>query len=238
MSKKWMNLCLLLGSVLLIATVVSFPLYQTAAYDRMLRDEFQNALADTGEWPAKLEMSVVSKKEAGGKTISRLEELNRGICNDLGVTQRQVISYYLMYKQDAHSTMNRTDVGEIPVRIGALSGLQEHAELISGEMFSESGLTEDGSIEVVVSQSALVGLNLLVGETIKLDNLKDAEGGEIRLYIKGIFRAGDNSDFYWQLNPDLMDNVCLMDMDLYRQMFTGDNAQKYTMITPCLSIRI
>ncbi len=229
MSKKWMNLCLLLGSVLLIATVVSFPLYQTAAYDRMLRDEFQNALADTGEWPAKLEMSVVSKKEAGGKTISRLEELNRGICNDLGVTQRQVISYYLMYKQDAHSTMNRTDVGEIPVRIGALSGLQEHAELISGEMFSESGLTEDGSIEVVVSQSALVGLNLLVGETIRLDNLKDAEGGEIRLYIKGIFRAGDNSDFYWQLNPDLMDNVCLMDMDLYRQMFTGDNAQKYTM---------
>ena len=72
MSKKWMNLCLLLGSILLIATVVSFPLYQTAAYDRMLRDEFQNALTDTGEWPAMLEMSVVSKKEAGGKTINRL----------------------------------------------------------------------------------------------------------------------------------------------------------------------
>lgn len=229
MSKKWMNLCLLLGSILLIATVVSFPLYQTAAYDRMLRDEFQNALTDTGEWPAKLEMSVVSKKEAGGKTISRLEELNRGICGELGVTQKQTVSYYLMYKQDAHSTMNRTDVAEIPVRIGAMTELPQHAEIVSGEMFSESGLTEDGSIEVVVSQSALVGLNLLVGETISLDYLRDADGKEIRLYIKGIFRADDNSDFYWQTDPDGMDNVCMMDIDLFRQMFTGENASKYTM---------
>lgn len=229
MSKKWMNLCLLLGSILLIATVVSFPLYQTAAYDRMLRDEFQNALTDTGEWPAMLEMSVVSKKEAGGKTISRLEELNRGICGELGVTQKQTISYYLMYKQDAHSTMNRTDVAEIPVRIGAMTELSQHAEIISGGMFSESGLTEDGSIEVVVSQSALVGLNLLVGETISLDNLRDAEGKEIRLYIKGVFRADDNSDFYWQTDPDGMDNVCMMNIDLFRRMFTGENAKKYTM---------
>lgn len=229
MSKKWMNLCLLLGSILLIATVVSFPLYQTAAYDRMLRDEFQNALTDTGEWPAMLEMSVVSKKEAGGKTINRLEELNREICGELGVTQKQIISYYLMYKQDAHSTMNRTDVAEIPVRIGAMSELPGHAEIISGEMFSESGLTEDGSIEVVVSQSALVGLNLLVGETIRLDDLRDAEGKEIRLYIKGVFRADDNSDFYWQIDPDAMDNVCMMNIELFRQMFTGENAQKYTM---------
>ena len=41
-SKKWMFLCLFLGSVLLVATVISFPLYQNAAFDRMLRAEFQN----------------------------------------------------------------------------------------------------------------------------------------------------------------------------------------------------
>ena len=32
--KKWMNLCLLLGITLLVATLVSFPLYENAAYDR------------------------------------------------------------------------------------------------------------------------------------------------------------------------------------------------------------
>ena len=39
--KKWMVLCMLLGSLLLIATVISFPLYRTAAFDRMLQDELE-----------------------------------------------------------------------------------------------------------------------------------------------------------------------------------------------------
>ena len=38
--KKWMNLSLLLGCILFVATAVSFPLYQKTAYDRMLQDEF------------------------------------------------------------------------------------------------------------------------------------------------------------------------------------------------------
>ena len=45
--KKWMNLCLLLGCVLLIATVICFPLYKDAAYNRMLQDEFENELSET-----------------------------------------------------------------------------------------------------------------------------------------------------------------------------------------------
>ena len=58
--KKWMNLCLLLGSVLLIATVVSFPLYETAAYDRMLQEEFKNYISSEGKWPAMNSLTVVS----------------------------------------------------------------------------------------------------------------------------------------------------------------------------------
>lgn len=42
--KKWMVVCLLLGIVLLVATVVSFPMYRKAAYDRMLADEFTEYL--------------------------------------------------------------------------------------------------------------------------------------------------------------------------------------------------
>ena len=44
--KKWMNLCLLLGITLLVGTLVSFPLYAQAAYDRMLQDEFDDCLSE------------------------------------------------------------------------------------------------------------------------------------------------------------------------------------------------
>ena len=61
--KRWMNLSLLLGCILLIATTVSFPLYQKAAYDRMLQDEFTNYVAKEGKWPMVIKMSATCKKD-------------------------------------------------------------------------------------------------------------------------------------------------------------------------------
>ena len=121
--KKWMVLCLLLGSMLLIATVVSFPLYRNAAFDRMLTDEFQNYLADTGVWPARNEMVTISKKDKGGNAINRMETMVAGLCDNLGVTEKETISYYLHDKKTATSTMKRNDVGEVSLRLGFLSDL-------------------------------------------------------------------------------------------------------------------
>ena len=62
--KKWMALCLLLGSVLLIASVVSFPMYRNAAFNRMLQDEFEQNLLVEGIWPAKNEMVMISDRKS------------------------------------------------------------------------------------------------------------------------------------------------------------------------------
>ena len=228
MSKKWMNLCLLLGSILLIATVVSFPLYQTAAYDRMLQDEFRSYVSNHGEWPAMNSMRYVSKRENGGTTITRMENTMDTLCGDLGVTEKEQIRYYLLSKQEAHSAVNRSDVSGLSLKLGAMSDLQSHAGLVAGEMLSETGVTEDGCIEVVVSENTMVSMNLLVGETIVFDSLKNAAGEKIKIYVKGVFCMADNSDFYWQETPDTMENVCLMDFALFRQMFTGEHAGDYT----------
>ena len=181
--KKWMNFCLLLGSILLIATVVSFPLYQAAAYDRMLRDEFGNYLQSEGKWPTMNALTTVSKKDKSGSTISRMEEFMKTINDDLGVTARETVFYYLLSKMEVHSAMNREELEDLSVRLGTLSDLPAHARMINGEMFSESGIAPDGSIEVVVSQSGMVNMELLVGETIVFNDLTDAEGNEIRMTV-------------------------------------------------------
>lgn len=228
MSKKWMNLCLLLGSILLIATVVSFPLYQTGAYDRMLQDEFRSYLATEGKWPGMNSMTILSKKEKGGTTIGRMETLMENLSGDLGVTPRENVLYYLLTQSDAHSEMNRSDAVKLTIRLGMLTDLPAHARMLSGEMFSEEGVRPDGSIEVVISQAGLVKMELLVGETVVLEGVKDSQGNEIRLYVKGVFGVEDHSDFYWQVSPDEMENVCLMDEELFRRMFTGENAERYS----------
>ena len=225
-AKRWMVLCLVLGSILLIATVVSFPMYRNAAFDRMLKDEFQNYLTEYGEWPAMQEMVIISKKEKDGATMARIESLLDGIYQQLGVTEKNNIEYYSLARVGAKSLMKNTE--ELYLRLAYMSDLPEYAQMISGEMYSEDGLAEDGSIEVVISQQCMVTSDLLIGETIEFDALKGVDGKKIRMKIVGVFEEADSKDFYWQVSPDAMDNVCLMNEKLFREYFTGANAAKYT----------
>ncbi len=227
--KKWMVLCLLLGSMLLIATVVSFPLYRNAAFDRMLTDEFQNDLAENGIWPTKNKLVTISKKDKGGKTISRMEELLAGIYDRLGVNEKETIFHYSLSKVSVYSTMNRQDVNDISLRLAYMSGLPEHAKMLYGEMYSEDGLAEDGSIEVVVSQAGMVSANLLVGEVLEFDALKDKDGKQIKVKVVGVFEEADREDFYWQIKPDELEGECLMSEKLFRENFIGENAGKYSL---------
>ena len=50
LSKKWMSLCLFAGILLLAATAVSFPMYRSEAFDRMLREEFRNYVSSEGSF--------------------------------------------------------------------------------------------------------------------------------------------------------------------------------------------
>ena len=91
--KRWMNLSLLLGCILLVATAVSFPLYQEAAYDRMLNDEFVHYYTSTGEWPAQISMNIVSKKDKGGATMNSVEGMIPKFYSDLGVKEKETTLY-------------------------------------------------------------------------------------------------------------------------------------------------
>ena len=124
--------------------------------------------------------------------------------------------------------LNREDLEDLSLRLGFMSALPEHAKVIAGEMYSQDGLTEDGSLEVVVSESCMVNQNLLIGEELKFNALKDAEGNPIRMKIVGVFTKAQKDDFYWQIEPEELDGVLLMEGNLFRSMFTGENAAKYT----------
>ncbi len=226
--KRWMVFSLLLGSILLSATVVSFPMYKEATFDRMIQDEFENYLTEKSEWPGLLKFVMLSKKDAEGKAIGRMEGLMGQIYSDMGVQEKETVVYYSLSKTPLTSCMDRNDAGDISLRLSSMTNLEEHAMLLAGEMYSEDGLAEDGSIEVVISQSCLVGTNLLVGETLEFDALKTFEGEPLRIKVVGVFDKADNNDFYWQISPEEMDIVCLMEDQLFREYFLGSKAGKYT----------
>ncbi len=225
-AKKWMSVCLLTGILLLVATAVSFPIYKTGAFDRMLGDEFRRYLSETGEWPTMNRIVMIAKKDAGGRAISRAEELVAELCGTLGVTEKESISYYSLTKAEARSLMNRDDVGTLNLRVGFMSNLPQHAEILVGEMYSEDGITEDGCLEAVISQSCMVDSNLLTGETIEFKSLKNPEEEPLRVKIVGVFQEKEEKDFYWQKKPDDMVLDCLISEKVFREYFTGERAGK------------
>ncbi len=226
--KKWMNLCLLLGSVLMIATVICFPLYKEAAYTRMLQDEFEEERFQESEWPTVMQFSVVSQVKDEGTAVTKLENLMKTYYASLGVPERQTIYFYYLMQTDALSTMNRDDATGISTRLGFMSDLGEHIKLVSGELYSEDGLTEDGAIEVIVSQSCAVSQKILPGETYVFDRVYDENGDPIRFYIKGIYNEDDNSDYYWQEHIGNKVGYCMMNEALFRKMFMGEQLKNYT----------
>lgn len=226
--KRWMVFSLLLGSILLSATVVSFPMYKKAAFDRMLQDEFQNHLTETGEWPGILKFLMVSNKEPEGKAMQAMEKLMNNIYTEMGVEKQETMGYYSLSAVELKTTMQRDDVGNIKMRLSTMTNLPEHAELLAGEMYSEDGLDEEGNIEVVISQSCMVSTKVLVGETLEFKGLKKVDGTPIRIKIVGIYDKKDSVDFYWQHSPEELNNVCLMNENLFKEYFQGANAKKYT----------
>lgn len=226
--KKWMNLSLLLGCILLVATVVSFPLYQKAAYDRMLQDEIRNYISETGEYPTQLGMKAVSKNEKKGKTISKLEKYQPKICKELGVSPKRLSKYYFLLNSPVNSEMNRSDEKDCSLSLAFATDLFDNISIIAGDFYSEDGLTEDGAIEVVIPQELLINKGLLVGERLIFKNLTTIDNEPIVIEIKGVFNYKSDDPFYWQMKSKDLALSCFMDEDLFCSMFTGDNAKKYT----------
>ncbi len=224
--KKWMALSLLVGCILLVATAVSFPLYQKAAYDRMLQDEFNKNISEDGRFPTVLAMSTISKKDESGM-VSKMEDFIESVYEKIGASKLQTVFYYILQKTPLYSDMNREDAGDIGVTLAGITDFENHVNIINGECFSDAGINDEGVIEVLVSEDCFIEEGLLLGETLTYEAVSDVNGNPIRIEIKGIFRLPED-DLFWQEGAEKIRHRAYMNMDLFREMFAGENISKYT----------
>lgn len=233
-SKKWMFICLLLGCVLLIATVVSFPLYRNAAFDKMLHDEFTVSMAENGEWPTKMRMAAISERKTGGARLHEMETLMDNVESVLDVVTKEKVFFYRLNKFRIISLMDKKDtVADLQIRLSYMSDLPEHVELLGGELYSETGISEDGAVEVVITQECMNNLKLLLGETLQFNVLKDLQGMPIKIKIVGIIKNTEG-DYYWEIGTGEMKDACFMNENLFREYFVDNNIDNYV-ITCCYS---
>lgn len=241
--KKWMNISLLLGCTLLIATVVCFPIYREAAYDRMLNDAFESYIADNGKLPTKITGNVSVRKERGGETLKKMDDFPGYFYDLFSMDEVDTFTYVNIQATGMSSETKRTDAQEISVKLSAVDRLSEKTRVLVGDMYSETGYTDDGAIECVVSQNCLVNCGLLVDEYFTFDSLVYSDGKPVRVYIKGVIDASDDAGYFWVSKPDSYTDSLFCNPAVFRDRFTGENAYKYTLsetvsvMFDCLSIK-
>lgn len=224
--KKWMVISLLIGNILLIAIAASHPMYKTASLQRMLTDDFEKLFEEKNTYPALITLkSSAEKKE--NQEFKKIENLSVNICKELGIDLYQRVEYLSVISTKVLSLLERMDnFGEMRVTLGSLSNLHDNVNIISGRMNSKE-IGPDGFIEAIVSQSALVKLNLLIDEELIFQNFLDANGEAIKIRIVGVYENnGDNND-YWVVSPDGYSNTAMIDPTLFKSIFLAEGDERF-----------
>ncbi len=240
--KKWMVVSLLIGNILLIAITVSHPMYQAASKRHMLTDGFTNYLEEKNTYPMVIRTYGRVRKGTGRAETNALAEFVNNIDKLSGVPLKEKVCYLNLVTSTAKSlTLHDGLDSEQKIMIGALEGLEDHSKMLSGNMYAKS-IGEDGFIEAVISQSAMIGMNLLVGEELEFPNVKDSTGAPMHVRITGVFSNSDASDIYWYDSPDYYEGTLMIDAELFRSLFTAKGSkyqfnQTYTVMLDYEEVR-
>ena len=223
--KKWMMLSLLLGNILLISVAAAYPMFRDASLQRMYIDEYENYYSiESGEKPV-VELIGKTRLRNDLSGYEWAAEKEGTILKELGLYGNKVLTHHFVQSSTLKIISNRDLAHDKETAsIGMMEGLPENCEVVSGEMYS--GVCPDGAIEAVVTVKCFVGLNLLVGDVVEFQYLKDLDNNPIRLKIVGVISEGANSKDYWVKAPDEYKMEMFIDENVYKEYFLG-NLDKY-----------
>ncbi len=218
MHKKGLVLSLLIGNILLIAIASSHAIYQNAALHRMLTNEFQRVVESSNSYPVMFTVTGQIDKINPSTRLWEAKKLAEGLCESFNVKEEFILSRYDV------SSLNNTSVSSTllskcnPLRVSTLADLEDHIEIVSGRMYN-TGINEAGHYEAVISEAGLIESNLIVGDTLTFDELKDKAGNPFKVDIVGVFKNNKLIDTYWVNSPNYYKDYCFIDYDLFYERF-------------------
>ena len=226
--KKWLALCLLIGNVLLVAVAAGYPMYKDASLQRMLSDEFASFSEKNGVHPGLIAMSSTARKGEFKEDFLALEEYSTRVCDELGVEQLVRVANVSLSFSNGESSMERTEGAKRDLRIATLSDLRAHSAVVSGTMYSDE-LAQDGCLEAVVTEAALVQQKFVMGEELTFSAIKDMDGEPLRVRIVGVIKNSEEKDVYWVKSPNYYDTDLFVSEVLFEKMFRGNRMDGYRM---------
>lgn len=222
--KKWMVLCILIGNILLIAVAVSHPMYRSSSFQRMLTDEFDKYLEETGKWPTEFKVSQNTIKGAATSQISDLQTTVDQVVNQVGIALKEQVRQYEMASAKATAKVVRDKAEEKRMQISCYTDMEEHIQIVAGEMPKEQA-TEDGCYEVMVSEAAVIRQDLLLGDEFLFKTVKSNDGNPIAIRIVGVFRPTDSTEIYWVMPASKLETQVFLKEETFNNLFMQEGKE-------------
>ena len=184
--KKWMVLCLLIGDILLLAVAVSYPMYRTSSFQRMLTDEFEAYMEETGDWPAVVSATHYRNMGKEGVGYDALMDYMAYVNGELGVPIAREIQFLNTSIINAYPVIQRAERVTRQIRISAMSGIDEQVTVFAGRL-PESGLVAGEYLEVMVSEEVADSMNMLLDEVYRLEDEYFLNGEPLQVKVVGEF---------------------------------------------------
>lgn len=218
---KWMVMCLFIGFLMAAGMMSTIPIYMDASLQRLLVKDMEEFQLDTGKFPGQYivekELPVAITDEARKNIVTILPDFVADEIGAVGIpvdTNKTVIGdNYLYMKRGGNSA----ESSSTRVHLSAMTGLEDHVKITQGRMYSQSGIAEDGSYEVVLTETSLRTLGVIVGGTYEIVTVDDTSGEPVRMTVVGVFEQSDENDTYWSegfsgyVNSIFVPSECFVD---------------------------
>ncbi len=217
-NKKWMFACLLLGAVLLFASAVSFPMYRTAVLDRMLDDQFEEYMTETGNWPMQMRFSFQVGKNGNMDSLDTKVEGARSAYSQLGVPEYETIYYYSTINNEATPDLAREDGTQFSLKASTMSGIEDHITIVDGYFWEDSD-PSDHTLDVIVSEQTFLSSSMVIGDVFTIPSISARGSNNIRLKVVGVFDITDPSEVYWQEGSRYFTGALFVRYDAFLEYF-------------------
>jgi len=218
-SKKWMVLSLLIGNILLISITAGNPMYTRAVLQRTLTKSLEAKLENTNNYPGLITMRSNKNTKSLEKLMSYQAAVD-ALPERFGVPVLESLRVLSTHETKAQLDLDR---GKTPsLSLGSMSGMEDHIEIVGGSLYAPAP-DEDGVIDAIVSERAMVTQDLLLGDVMTLPNMTDGNGVPLRVRIAGVFRNSDAADPYWVRSPAAYNNRMFIHGDLFDLLFLSND---------------
>lgn len=230
-NKKWMMISLLIGNLFMVAIAAVSPMYSQAVLQRTLTRRLSDYYEETNEHPGAILVSGKNADVAKGNqeyfdNVSSIDSLLSEFTDTLNLPVISMTAqYYRTSIKAVHETQIDGEDNEVLLTMSLYSEPEEHITIVNGEMFQE-GLN-DHTFDVIVSEKTFVKYSLILGEELELAKIKDEAGIPYKLRIAGIFKSSETQDSYWISDPEGWSDVCLMDEELFQELFVSADHKNY-----------